>query len=87
MYSLLQRSIRSWASAIDRNREAFRHSARSRLLNASWFLSMADTRDRIERWRREYNEDRPHTALARIIHQAGIRMGGILRDQRVSWTV
>ena len=25
--------------------------------------------------------------LARIIHQAGIRMGGIIRDQRVSWTV
>ena len=41
--------------------EAFNSRLRAECLNASWFLSMHDARDRIERWRREYNEDRPHT--------------------------
>jgi hypothetical protein len=26
-------------------------------------LSLADARSKIERWRRQYNESRPHTAL------------------------
>ena len=43
--------------------EAFNARLRADCLNASWFLSMADARDRIELWRREYNDDRPHTAL------------------------
>ena len=32
-------------------------------LNASWFLSLADARERIEDWRCHDNDDRPHTAL------------------------
>ncbi|MBB2964646.1 transposase InsO family protein [Methylobacterium sp. R2-1] len=32
-------------------------------LNASWFLSPTDARERIEKWRCHYNEDRPRTAL------------------------
>jgi transposase InsO family protein len=35
-------------------------------LNASWFLSLADARARMEAWRKEYNEDRPHTALRNL---------------------
>ncbi len=35
---------------------------RPECLNASWFLSLADARKRIEDWRCHYNEDRPHTA-------------------------
>jgi putative transposase len=31
--------------------------------NAHWFLSLADARDKIEAWRRDYNESRPHTSL------------------------
>jgi putative transposase len=43
--------------------ESFNASVRQELLNASWFLSMADVRERTEVWRREYNEERPHSAL------------------------
>jgi putative transposase len=50
--------------------EAFNGRLRAECLNASWFLSMADARDRIERWRREYNEDRPHTALGGLTPRA-----------------
>jgi len=32
-------------------------------LNAHWFLSLADTRTKIEAWRRDYSESRPHTSL------------------------
>jgi putative transposase len=39
-------------------------------LNAPWFLSMADARDRIEQWRKEYNEDGPHSALGNLIPKA-----------------
>ncbi|MCJ2081734.1 integrase core domain-containing protein, partial [Methylobacterium sp. J-090] len=36
---------------------------RDECLNANWFLSLADARSKIETWRRQYNESRPHTAL------------------------
>ena len=32
-------------------------------LNAHWFLSLADTRKKIEDWRKYYNEERPHGAI------------------------
>ncbi len=50
--------------------EAFNGRLRAECLNASWFLSMADARDRIEQWRKEYNEDRPHTALGGLTPRA-----------------
>jgi putative transposase len=32
-------------------------------LNASWFRSLADAREKISAWREEYNGDRPHSSL------------------------
>jgi len=46
--------------------EALNARVRAECLNASWFLSMADARDRIEEWRCQYNEDRPHSALGNL---------------------
>lgn len=43
--------------------ESFNASVRKELLNASWFTSLADARLRMDAWRKEYNEDRPHTSL------------------------
>jgi putative transposase len=28
-----------------------------------WFMSLADAREKLEVWRRHYNEDRPHSAI------------------------
>ena len=50
--------------------EAFNSRLRAECLNASWFLSMADARERIEDWRRDYNEIRPHTALGGLTPSA-----------------
>lgn len=42
---------------------SFNGRLREECLNAHWFLSLDDARDKIEAWRRFYNESRPHTAL------------------------
>ena len=43
--------------------EAFNSRFRQEGLDATWFLSLADAREKIETWRRDYNEQRPHSAL------------------------
>jgi len=43
--------------------EAFNSRFRAECLNAHWFLSLADTRKKLEDWRRYYNEERPHGAI------------------------
>lgn len=44
--------------------ESFNGRLRDECLNANWFVNLADAREKIERWRREYNADRPHSSLA-----------------------
>jgi putative transposase len=43
--------------------ESFNGRLREECLNAHWFLSLADARTKIEVWRRDSNESRPHTSL------------------------
>jgi putative transposase len=50
--------------------EVFNSRLRAECLNASWFLSMADARERIEQWRRDYNNARSHTALGSLTPSA-----------------
>jgi putative transposase len=50
--------------------EAFNSRLRQECLNASWFLSMADTRARIEKWRLEYYCDRPLVSLGGLTPEA-----------------
>jgi putative transposase len=45
--------------------EAFNSRLRDECLNQHWFLSLADARRIIERWRVSYNTARPHRALGR----------------------
>lgn len=40
--------------------EAFNGRLRAECLNTHWFLSLDDARGKLERWRRHYNEVRPH---------------------------
>jgi putative transposase len=46
--------------------EAFTARLRAECLNASWFLSLADARQRIEEWRCHCNEGPPHSALGNL---------------------
>ena len=43
--------------------EAFNGRLRAECLNAHWFLTLADAREKLEDWRKYYNEDRPHGAI------------------------
>ena len=43
--------------------ESFNGSFRDECLNVNWFLALDDAREKIEAWRIEYNEFRPHYAL------------------------
>ena len=46
--------------------ESFNGRFRDECLNEHWFLSMAHAREVIERWRIEYNTERPHSSLGDI---------------------
>jgi transposase InsO family protein len=41
----------------------FNGRLRDECLNTHWFLSLEDARAKIDAWRRDYNESRPHTSL------------------------
>jgi len=43
--------------------ESFNGKLRDECLNEHWFLSLGEAREKIESWRRDYNEVRPHTSL------------------------
>ena len=43
--------------------EAFNSKLRAECLNAHWFLTLADAHEKLEDWRRDYNEVRPHSAI------------------------
>jgi putative transposase len=49
--------------------ESFNGSFRDECLNVNWFLSFQDAREKIEMWRQEYNEFRPHSSLGDLIPQ------------------
>ena len=54
-------------------------SARWACLNASWFMSLADARERIEAWRIDYNTERPHSALGHLTPKAFARQAAEAR--------
>lgn len=43
--------------------ESFNGKFRAECLNAHWFLGLDDAREKLETWRRDYNELRPHSAI------------------------
>src|ERR1700760_1338479 len=46
--------------------ESFNGRFRDECLNEHWFLMMAHARQTIERWRIEYNTERPHSSLGNL---------------------
>ena len=43
--------------------ESFNGKFRAECLNTHWFMSLDDARDKLEDWRKDYNEVRPHSAI------------------------
>ena len=40
---------------------------REECLNENWFLSLDDAREKVEAWRQDYNNVRPHSALGQMV--------------------
>ena len=55
--------------------EAFNGRFRQERLNTHWFLSLADTREKLEDWRRYYNEERPLGAIGNKVPIALTKSG------------
>jgi putative transposase len=59
--------------------ESFNGRLRDECLNVHQFVSLDDVRAKIEAWRRDYNQHRPHSALGHlkpsefITHRQGLR--------------
>ena len=58
--------------------ESFNGSFRDECLNTNWFMSLEDAREKIERWRRDYNEFRPHSALTYLAPAEFARYTGLV---------
>jgi putative transposase len=43
--------------------ESFNGRLRDECLNANWFTSLSDARRKVESWRLDYHQDRPHSSL------------------------
>ena len=46
--------------------ESFNGKLRDECLNEHWFLNLRDARGTIGKWRRIYNEERPHSSLGNM---------------------
>jgi putative transposase len=53
--------------------ESFNERFRDECLNQHWFLSLADARRTIKRWRQSYNEARPHSGLGGLTSAEFVR--------------
>ncbi|WP_248616125.1 integrase core domain-containing protein, partial [Paracoccus yeei] len=47
------------------------------LLNEHWFLTLADAAEKLEAWRRYYNEERPHGAIGNKVPIMLTKSGGV----------
>ena len=46
--------------------ESFNGRLRAECLDQHWFMSLADAKDKLEAWRIDYNEARPHSSLGNL---------------------
>ncbi len=73
--------------------ESFNGRFRDECLNAQVFLSLHDARQKIEAWRLDYNEHRPHSALGDLTPRefveraakTGLQEGANFQFQRSSF--
>ena len=64
--------------------ESFNGKFRDECLNENWFLDLAEAREKIEAWRCDYNQVRPHSALG-YLTPAEFRRGARLRPAALPW--
>ena len=64
--------------------ESFNGKLRADCLNQRWFMSLTDATEKIEAWRQDYNEARPHESLGYLAPSEFAKLGqGMKRPERV----
>ena len=67
--------------------DSFNGSFRTSVLNVNRFLSLHDSREKIEAWRQEYNTFRPHSSLNRLMPEEHIeRMPQKFEFSHLDWS-
>ena len=62
--------------------ESFNARFRLECLNVNWFLSFEDAREKIEMWREDYNEFRPHSSLGDLTPRQFADKFGSIQGQK-----
>ena len=57
--------------------EAFNGKFRAECLNAHWLMGLEDTAEKLEAWRRDYNEERPHSAIGNKVPASLMKLPGV----------
>jgi Integrase core domain len=60
--------------------ESFHGRSREECLNASWFRNLFEARAKITAWKKEYNEERPHSSLGYLTPQEFAQRVAALRS-------
>ncbi len=60
--------------------ESFQGRLREECLNASWFRNLFEARVKIAAWRKEYNEERPHSSLGYLTPREFAQRDAALRS-------
>lgn len=58
--------------------ESFNGTFRDECLNMHWFFSLQDARRKIEAWRKEYNEEHPHSSLNYLTPKEFAEKGNVM---------
>ena len=62
--------------------ESFNGRLRDECLNAEVFLNLVDARQKLDAWRRDYNENRPHSSIGDLTPVEFARTVGTAQDRR-----
>ena len=63
--------------------ESFNARFRLECLNEHWFLSLDDAREKVELWRQDYNENRPHSSLGNVSPEEFAAINRPLEDDSI----
>jgi putative transposase len=67
--------------------ESFSGTFRDECLNVNWFLSMENAREKMEKWREDYNEFRPHNSPGDLtLRQLADKFKSSLQSQKTSFS-
>ena len=61
--------------------ESFNGKFRDECLNEHWFLNLKEAQEKIEVWRRFYNEERPHSSLGNMTPNAFVKEQNLINQE------